>query len=289
MRSSLSCTKTIVKRNFADGCDMSSGYEKRWRDEVEDSGPYQHGGHDVSALTASVRLTHSSKLLVRESGLPLRAEEEANSILQTGFFRDPSIFASLRDNFFPRLLARHRATSTTHRGEMQPLKIWCAGCATGQEVYSIAMLLAEVQREHSMPPPLLLGTDISSRSIEHACRAAYRMETVLDSVPALLVQRYFQKQDGMLVVADELRSMCNFQVRDVCTPPSGGAFDLVLLRNVLPYIGQEQRSTVLEQVAKVLGPDSRLLLGASERVEDWSSLFIPQVMESCDIYRLAAA
>jgi chemotaxis protein methyltransferase CheR len=177
---------------------------------------------------------------------------------ETYFFREARHFE---------LLAR-TARGAQARGK--DFAVWSAACSSGEEVFSIAMTLADTLGE--LHPWTVLGSDISTRVLEQARRGHYPAERARQMPPALL-HRYclkgMGKQDGTLLVARELRARVQFaQVNLNAALPRLGPFDVVFLRNVMIYFSKETKREVVGRVASVLKPGGLLLIGHSESLHD---------------------
>jgi chemotaxis protein methyltransferase CheR len=210
-----------------------------------------------------------------------RAVAEAMTINETSFFRDRRTFEVLRDTILPRLIEANTA--------VRRLRLWSAAGSTGQEAYSLAMLL----REHF---PLLanwdvkiLGTDISQQVIDVARRGRYRRLEVNRGLPARMLVKYLVRDGEEWEVAPGIRSLCDFQYVNLCAAlPRLPTFDLVLLRNVLLYFPQPSRGSVFRSVHRQMAPGGYLILGASEQAEDSTNLFRAEFAQECYFYRPAA-
>jgi chemotaxis protein methyltransferase CheR len=201
-------------------------------------------------------------LRLRKDPVLEREIAEAMTINETSFFRDSRPFELLRTDLLPKLMDTRRSTRT--------LRFWSAACSTGQEAYSLALLI----REHF---PLLNGwdihiegTDISSGVVERAQAGRYHRIEMNRGLPARFVVRYFDHPDEEWVVKPEFRSMCSFRLANLCTPPLTfhERFDVIFLRNVMLYFSQETRRSLLENIQRLLAPDGVLFLGASEQPVD---------------------
>jgi chemotaxis protein methyltransferase CheR len=207
----------------------------------------------------------------RDSALE-RAVAEAMTINETSFFRDQRPFELLRAELLPRVIERRRSA----RG----LRFWSAGCSTGQEALSIALLL----REHFS---FVLGwniqidgTDISCDVVERARAGRYHRIEVNRGLPARYLVKYFEQDGEDWVARNEIRAMCNFRQANLCAPRlpfsrRNDQFDLILLRNVMLYFSPETRAAVLNGLHGLIAPDGILLLGSSEQAD--SSLWTPVV------------
>jgi len=170
-----------------------------------------------------------------------RAVAEAMTINETSFFRDGKPFDLLREKILPELIEKNSASRT--------LRIWSAANSTGQEAYSIAMLIAEHVKELANWDVKIVGTDISAQVIEYARRGRYRRLEVNRGLPARMLVKYLVRHDDEWEIVAALRSMCDFRYANLCAPlPELPIFDLVLLRNVLLYFPQQDRSCVFSDV-----------------------------------------
>ncbi len=182
---------------------------------------------------------------------------EAMTTNETSFFRDAHPFDALRTDVLPALIER--------RASQRALSIWSAACSSGQEAYSIAMLL----REHF--PALagwrlrIYGTDLSQAIVERAREGRYRGHEVNRGLPSAMLVKYFEQQGSDWVVRAPLRELCEFSRGNLLgTLPVPRALDVVFLRNVLIYFDLETRRTVLRRVRDLLAPDGWLALGGVE-------------------------
>jgi chemotaxis protein methyltransferase CheR len=207
-----------------------------------------------------------------------RAVAEAMTINETSFFRDAKPFDLLREIILPELIAQNAST--------RKLRIWSAANSTGQEAFSIAMLIAESFPELAAWDIKIVGTDISAQVIEYAQRGRYRRLEVNRGLPARMLVKYMVRDDDEWEIAPALRSMCEFMCANLCAPlPELPVFDLVLLRNVLLYFPQQDRSCVFSDVYRQMAPGGYLLLGSAEQAEDSTNLFHVQFAEECYYYR----
>lgn len=210
-----------------------------------------------------------------------RAVAEAMTINETSFFRDNRPFEALRLNIIPKLMEQNQ-------GERR-LRIWSAASSTGQEAYSIAMLLAENFPELAKWDVKIIGSDISRHVVEYAKKARYRRLEVNRGLRARLLVKYFERDGEEWEVCKRLRSMCEFQVINLCaTLPKLPVFDVVMLRNVLLYFPQQDRSCVFSDVYQRMNPQGYLLLGSAEQAEDSTNLFRAEFGADSYFYRPVA-
>ena len=209
-----------------------------------------------------------------------RAVAEAMTINETAFFRDHKMFEVLRDAILPRLIEANSS--------QRELRIWSAASSTGQETYSLAMLLCEYFADLADWDVKIVGTDTSPQVIEYARRGRYRRLEVNRGLAARMLVKYLAHDGEEWEVAPKLRSMCDFQYANLCAPlPELPIFDLVLLRNVLLYFPRESRSSVFRSVHRQMAPGGYLVLGTSEQAEDSTNLFQAEFVRECYFYRPA--
>lgn len=177
---------------------------------------------------------------------------EAMTTNETSFFRDVALWKTLT-GLLPEL-----GKGAAQR--LRPLAIWSAACSSGQEAYSIAMLAKELGIRVSV-----YGTDIDSAVVEKAKSGSYlRMEVNRGLAARRLIQNFTQHPGDTWQVNPDIRACCSFQVANLLDRPTGGPYDLVLLRNVLIYFDDTVRRRVLAHVEAAVRPGGYLILGASE-------------------------
>jgi chemotaxis protein methyltransferase CheR len=207
-----------------------------------------------------------------------RAVAEAMTINETSFFRDGKPYEVLREVILPDIIQRNR--------EQRRLRIWSAACSTGQEAYSIAMLLCESFPEVGTWDVKIIGTDISTQVIEYARRGRYRRLEVNRGLPARMLVKYLTRDGDEWEVSPKLRPLCDFQYANLCaTLPKLPVFDLIMLRNVLLYFPQQDRSCVFSDVYHHITPYGYLMLGAAEQAEDSTNLFHAEFARDYYFYR----
>ena len=178
---------------------------------------------------------------------------------ETYFFRDRAPFDVLQRHALP--------TLATSRAKSKRLRIWSAGCSTGQEVYSLAMLFAEEPEKWRGWTIDILGTDVSTSCIDRARAGAYTQFEVQRGLGINQMIKWFEEcPDGWRAV-EELRRPVRFQVHNILEPaPHPGGFDIVLCRNVLLYLSPEKKTLSFERLAGAMAEDGWLMLGAGETV-----------------------
>lgn len=210
----------------------------------------RYGWASLDPLMTKLR-NPAERLLIQEAIEALLTHE-------TSFFRDPHYFDDLADRILPGLIAR--------RADARRLKLWCAACSTGQEPYSLAMLLkerfADRLREWQIE---LLATDVSVQAITQAQNGHYSEVELRRGLSDVRVHSHGRRTQQGWQIADSLRHSVRFQRLNLLNgSPEGGPFDLVLLRNVLIYMSPESRRTVVARIQRSLANDGHLLLGSTE-------------------------
>jgi chemotaxis protein methyltransferase CheR len=236
-------------------------------------------------LTSIARMAGASNLGdfigILKAGRPAhlhRAVAEAMTVNETSFFRDLQPFEMLRTIVIPSLMKERRSE--------RRLRIWSAASSTGQEAYSLAMMIVENFPELAQWDVKIIGTDISRQVVDYAERARYRRLEVNRGLAARLLVKYMIREGEEWQVCEQIRRMCSFQYANLCAPllqlPE---FDLVLLRNVLLYFPQPDRRTLFADVHRKMAPDGYLLLGNAEQAEDSTNLFEVEFAANCYFYR----
>jgi len=189
-----------------------------------------------------------------EAGLLLAAL----SIKVTSFFRNPGLYSFLARRVLPEILRTQRGRTT---------RIWSAGCATGEETYSLAALVADHTPRVDPDRVRVIGTDTDREAILAARRAVYPV-AALRHVPAELQRRFFRAQlpHGTCRPAEEVLSLVRFRMESLLEEPPAGAFDLILCRNVLIYFEPSLQHRIFERFARALRPGGWLALGRVERL-----------------------
>jgi chemotaxis protein methyltransferase CheR len=182
---------------------------------------------------------------------------EAMVTTETSFFRDIHPFDAIRKVVVPDLVRARQ--STRH------LNIWCAASASGQEPYTVALLLKEYFTELKDWTVIILATDISREMLRRSKEGRYSQVEVNRGLPINLLLKYFRQEGAFWQLRDDVRSMVDFQPLNLAAPwPYMPAMDLVLLRNVMIYFDVETKKSILRRVARVLRPDGYLVLGGAE-------------------------
>jgi len=200
----------------------------------------------------------------------------------TQFFRDPPVFKALEEAILPLLIY-----DKVSRGEAS-IRVWSAGCSSGEEPYSICILLRELLGEEFENFSLtMVGSDIDEEILESAREAIYLPRQVVN-VPRPYLERHFTLQDGRYHLGEEIRSMVKFRNIDLFTRTAGSHFDLVLCRNVVIYFTREMQERLYMRFHSSLREGGYFVMGNTETlVGEASSLFRPAFVRE-RIYRKGA-
>lgn len=194
----------------------------------------------------------------------------------TSFFRDPQVFEQLKTQVFP--------TISQNKSSEIPIRIWVAGCSTGEEVYSIAICLLEYFSDRATVPPIqIFATDISETAINKA-RSGFYLESQMEGVSPERKSRFFVPQaGGGYQISSAIRELCVFARHNLGGDPPFSNLDLISCRNVLIYLADTLQERIMALFHYSLNLTGFLLLGTSESVKAASNLFMP-VDETCKIY-----
>ncbi|MBN2069978.1 MAG: protein-glutamate O-methyltransferase CheR [Candidatus Krumholzibacteriota bacterium] len=181
----------------------------------------------------------------------------------TGFFRDEDVFRKLETVLFPELIGRKKENGGV-------VRIWSAGCSTGDETYSLAILMDYLLSKYSPGMELeVFGTDISEESTKTA-RAGLYSEEKITRVPAQMKSVAFEPEDGMFRISNRIRRSVKFRVHDLFSPPPFSLLDLIVCRNVLIHFEHDIRGQVISRFHSALSDEGLLILGKSEALESGS-------------------
>lgn len=193
---------------------------------------------------------------------------EAMTTNESFFFRDNKPFDLFRDHVLPHLLDTRRTNKS--------FRIWCAAASSGQEPYSIGMTIREDAAKLAGWRTEIVGTDISREILEKARTGLYSQFEVQRGLPIQLLLKYFEKQGDMWQADAALRAMVTYKEYNLLNDLQAlGKFDVVFCRNVLIYFDQETKSSVLDQISRLMPDDGVLFLGGAETVLGISEKFKP--------------
>lgn len=238
-------------------------------------------GHDFSGYkvkTFDRRVLRRMQVAQRDTleaylELLRREPKEAGALFRdllinvTNFFRDAEAFDKLAEIVIPRLLEG--------RGADDVVRVWVPGCATGEEVYSVAILMREyMERLAAVPRVQIFATDIDERALAIA-RAGRYPEGLLDNLTPERRKRYFIEDGGSSVLTKDVRDLCVFLPHSVIRDPPFSRIDLISCRNLLIYFGPDIQNQVIPTFHYALRPGGYLFLGTSESVSQFADVFTP--------------
>ncbi|MBN1910157.1 MAG: protein-glutamate O-methyltransferase CheR [Pirellulales bacterium] len=191
---------------------------------------------------------------------------------ETLFFRDGSPFEALQYKALPELIDSKSGSAFPKR-----IRIWSAAASTGQEAYSIAMVMHELIPDILSWDVNILGTDICDTAIKQASLGRYAAHEIQRGLQPPVLSKYFINEGRTWRVKDELRSMVTFQRRNLLEPLTGlGPFDIIFCRNVAIYFNAETRRDLFNRISDRLAPGGYLFVGSSESLGDLGPRFMPQ-------------
>ncbi len=226
----------------------------------------------LAGILRSHGMTHLDELVrhLRHHKDPVLEQTVAEAMIinETSFFRDSSPFEFLRSEFLPRLAEARCSTRS--------LQFWSAACSTGQEAYSLAMLILEHFPGLAHWNLRIEATDVSAEAIERAQAGCYHRIEIDRGLSSRQLARFFDHHGQEWIVKPQVRRLCNFRRANLCSTPfpfsrASDRFDVIFLRNVMLYFSRETRLMLLEKIHRVLAPDGALILGSSEQPQDTSA------------------
>jgi chemotaxis protein methyltransferase CheR len=200
---------------------------------------------------------------------------EAMTTNETYFFREPAHYELIRKTLLPSLASERKGT--------RKLRFWSAACSTGQEAYSLAMLLQ--QEGYGDWDAKILGSDYSAKVAARAREGVYQQLEVNRGIPAPALVRFFQRSGLDWTISETVRGMCTFETRDLRqSMRTLGPFDMVFCRNVMIYFDSETKATVLRNLHGTLHRGGWLLLGGAEASLDSPEYFDKQRIDGVTVY-----
>jgi chemotaxis protein methyltransferase CheR len=232
---------------------------------------YREGMDSVQDLLSSIRQSSFGGLH--------RKVLDAMMNNETWFFRDHLPFEAMRQVMIPEL--------TVERASSRHLTLWSAASSSGQEAYSIAMLLMEHFGGLPGWTVSIVGTDLSTAILERARGGRYSQLEVNRGLPAKYLAKYFKREGADWVLSPEIRRMVEFRELNLTKPWSAlPKFDIVFFRNVMIYFEVEKKREILTRLVSAMKPDGYLLLGAAETTYGLSNSFARVAWDKTAYYRL---
>jgi len=198
----------------------------------------------------------------------IRDVVEAMTTNESFFFRDKTPFDHFEKLMLPKLLQS--------RASQKRLRIWCAAASTGQEPYSLAMIIKEKSLLLKDWKFEIIGTDLSNEVLDRAKAGLYSQFEVQRGLPVQMLVKYYIKEGDQFRLKDDIRQMVQYRPANLLDAFSGfGNFDIIFCRNVLIYFDEATKRQVLDRMAQLLPDDGYLLLGAAESVVGVTTTFTP--------------
>ena len=231
----------------------------------------KEGEQSIASLVTRMRAERTGALAGRVV--------DAMTTNETSFFRDNHPFDAMQRHVLPELVQARAAE--------RRLSIWCGASSSGQEPYSLTMLLKDVLAAQPGWSASLLATDISTEMLDRTRAGVYSQLEVNRGLPVAMLVRHFDKVGTQWQVKPELRAMVKTRLVNLAVPfPPLGTFDVVFLRNVLIYFDAATKRAVLQRVRQVLRPDGYLFLGGAETTLGIDDAFDRVVLDRATAYRL---
>jgi chemotaxis protein methyltransferase CheR len=217
----------------------------------------------LSSLAEDAGCSSFNRLIEKAKSEPGRVLErriiDAITTNETLFFRDTTPFDLLRHKIVPELIDRRARTGSSR------IRIWSAACSTGQEIYSIAILLKELLGDTDRYGVRLVGTDISDQAVARASRGMYNAAEIVRGLSESLRDKYFKRTPDGWQIRDEIRGMASFKHQNLMSDLSAlGKFDVIFCRNVAIYFSEPDKISLFRRIERALEPGGCLVIGAME-------------------------
>ena len=207
---------------------------------------------NMEGLTEALRKPVPNRAIIKDI-------VEAMTTNETSFFRDMNPFKNFENIVLPFLIKTKAPGST--------IRIWCSACSSGQEPYSIAMMLKENEAKLNSLKIDIIATDLSDQILDTARKAKYTQFEVQRGMPIQLLVKYFKQDGESWLLNDEIKNMVKFQPINLLKPfPIPGTFDVIFCRNVLIYFDKETKTEILNRLYDKMEKHAFLLLGGAETV-----------------------
>jgi len=260
---------TFVRHLVQDQSSITLGEDKAYLIEARLAPLARREG--LGSVAELINVLRSGEVGLRDQVVDALATNE------TWFFRDLHPFEALREQVIPAVLAANGG---------KRLSMWSAAASTGQEAYSLALLVLE--HFPDVPHPTILGSDLSEDVLERARAGCFSQFEVNRGLPVSLLVKYFSQRGIRWQLDDRVRSMVTFRQLNLSRPlPPMATMDVILLRNILIYFEPPTRAAVLGRVVQVLRPGGYLLLGSTETTYGLGSMFQPVQCGRATCYQLS--
>jgi chemotaxis protein methyltransferase CheR len=252
----------LAAGTFAKLLERATGQElvagRRWRIETA-LGPVMKAEGVDTLDQLALRLGRAEEARLQQEVIEALLNHE------TSFFRDISVFRSFAEEVLPTIAAQ--------RADTRRLRIWSAGCSTGQEAYSLAIEFKRQPARWRDWEVSIVATDVSAQAVARARHGVYGQLEIQRGLPIGDMMAWFDPEGETWRAKPELRCAISFAVHNLMAPPPVARADIVLCRNVLLYFPTETRRQVLDRIASAMAPDGLLFLGAGETVLGQSDAF----------------
>lgn len=203
---------------------------------------------------------------------------EALTTNETSFFRDRRVYDALQEHVLPDIIERNRSS--------RKIKIWSAACSTGQEPYTLGIVLRELLPDVDRWNILIDATDIDRQVIERAREARFSRLEVNRGVPAKLLVKYFVREQREFILSEDVKRMVQFRLLNLIEPwRAAHVYDLIMLRNVLIYFDRDVKRRILERVSQTMNESSYLVLGGAETTMNVHDGFVRERVGEATVYR----
>ena len=280
--------KIIIKYVF-DICGIVLGDDKQYLIEQRLTPILSEFGCKTFSDLAKKLNTGVTNFLTREKML------NAMTTNETSFFRDEHPYVTFREKIMPDMLENVRQRKERAWQRRGPkINMWSVAASTGQEPYSMAMIIAEVVSNKGMGLVSLedfgiLGTDISSKVLSKAMEGKYGSLEVARGLTPEMRKKYFLQDSDYFVINDKIRKIVEFKAFNIQDPFTQiGSFDVIFCRNILIYFTDDAKRKILSQLHQVLVPGGYLLLGSAENMYNLNSDFATERYGATTIYRKTA-
>ncbi|MDR2580778.1 MAG: protein-glutamate O-methyltransferase CheR [Fibromonadaceae bacterium] len=282
------CYKVITKYVF-DICGIVLGDDKHYLIEQRLTPVLPDLGCETFTDLAKKLNSGVTNFLTREKML------NAMTTNETSFFRDDHPYVAFRDKIMPDMLERVKQRKERPWQRRGPkVAMWSVAASTGQEPYSMAMVIADVVTAKGMGLVTMedfgiLGTDISSKVLARAMEGVYSSLEVARGLTPEMRNRHFLQDGSSYVVGEKLRKIVEFKAFNIQDPFTQiGSFDVIFCRNILIYFSDDAKRKILSQFFQILAPDGYLLLGSAENMYNLNSDFVTERYGATTIYKKPA-
>lgn len=228
---------------------------------------------------------HALVLSLRSGPAPTVAKSVCDAMTtgETLFFRDNTPFNVFRDALLPEAVTRARAQG-------RPVRVWSAASSTGQEAYSLSMLVEEEERKLAGARVEILATDYSSSTVARAKQGTFNQFEVQRGLPIQYLLKYFTTVGQTYQIKDQVRRRVTFREQNLLAPfTDAGIFDVIFVRNVLIYFDQATKKDVLERLTRQLAPGGALVLGGTENTLGITDMLVREPACAASVYRRTGA